>query len=431
MELTKPRLLTEQGAFPGDQSDTQKLFETFWDVKLEDVALLSSPLLSSYHGRCVEVNGHQCLGEFCIGIRDNPSPTNEPTEICYNISENLSYTANDTSPLDSTPSVSSRGPTDMKLLHQYDPIYFRYDFLTGHTLYILPKSKGELRDLIHAIGERFKGSSSDCLSVQKRGISRENDSLHPLTLHSVVMFYVLSSRNTELNNLIKWLLWIETQLHQGSIFEVSDSNRFSRYIQLLHKMSRNLITLEHNNQRDASNIGHLLRDHERLGRLAELQGTYIDHATHGRVRDDLLMLHDLCDDRHRRIMNLQRRTSNFVTLLYNLITGHDSTINLKIATESAKIARDTRKDSASMKIIAAMTLLYLPATFVCSLFGTNLIALDTSTANGEPALIVSRLWWIYLAFAVPLTAFTMIGFLVWRRFRERKPSERPSGIGVS
>jgi Mg2+ and Co2+ transporter CorA len=130
-------------------------------------------------------------------------------------------------------------------------------------------------------------------------------------------------------------------------------------------------------------------------------------------------------------MNLQRRTSNFVTLLYNLITGHDSTINLKIATESAKIARDARKDSASMKIIAGMTLLYLPATFVCSLFGTNFIALDTSTGNDEPAFVVSRLWWIYFAFAVPLTAFTMIGFLIWRRFRERKPGERANGIGVS
>lgn len=301
--------------------------------------------------------------------------------------------------------------------------------MTGHTLYILPKSKGELRDLIHAIGERFKGSSEVCLSVEKLGIHKRSESLHPLTLHSVVIFYVLSSRNTELNNLIKWLLWIETQLHQGSIFEVTDSNRFSRYIQLLHKMSRNLITLEHNNQRDASNISHLLRDHERLGRLAELQGTYIDHATHGRVRDDLLMLHDLCDDRHRRIVNLQRRTSNFVTLLYNLITGHDSTINLNIATESAKIARDTRKDSASMKIIAAMTLLYLPATFVCSLFGTNLIALDTSTDGNEPVFIVSSLWWLYVAFAVPLTALTMIGFLLWRRFRERRPESR--GINVS
>lgn len=309
----------------------------------------------------------------------------------------------------------------MKLHHQYESIYFRYNFLTGHTLYILPKSKPDLRDLIQAIGDKFERSSQDLLSAEKLDIGEKSQPLHPLTLHSVVMLYVLSSRNTELNNLVKWLLWIETQLHQGSIFEVTGSDRFSRYIQLLHNMSRKLITLEHNNQRDASNIGHLLRDHERLGRLADLHGTYLDRTTHQRVCDDLLMLHDLCDDRHRRILNLQRRTSNFVTLLYHLITGHDSTINLQIATESATIARDARKDSMSMKIIAGMTMLYLPATFVCSLFGTNLIVLDTPNDQSEPVFMVSRLWWLYPAFAVPLTVFTMAGFILWRRFREQKP----------
>lgn len=137
--------------------------------------------------------------------------------------------------------------------------------------------------------------------------------------------------------------------------------------------------------------------------MAKRYGTKINRASHEWVRDDLLALRDLCDDRHRRIVNLQRRTSTFVTLLYNLISGHDSTINLNIAAESANIAQDACKDSVSMKIIAGMTLLYLPATFVCRLFGTKLITLDTSTNTNEPSFIVSRPWWLYFAFAVPLT----------------------------
>ncbi|KAJ5970424.1 uncharacterized protein N7479_000342 [Penicillium vulpinum] len=234
------------------------------------------------------------------------------------------------------------------------------------------------------------------------------------------MFHVLSTRSTELDNLVKLLLWIETQLHQGSIFEITDSDRFSKYVQMLHKMSRSLITLEHNNQRDTSNIDHLLHDHSRLGRLARRHRSEakIDPVCHDRVRDDLLALRDFCDDRHRRILNLHQRTNNFITLLYNLITGHDSTVNLQIATQSARIARDARKDSMSMKIIAAVTLIYLPATFVCSLFGTNLVAFDTSSEGGEPSFVVSSLWWLYLAFAVPLTMLTMFGFWLWRRFRE-------------
>lgn len=185
-------------------------------------------------------------------------------------------------------------------------------------------------------------------------------------------------------------------------------------------MSRSLITLEHNNERDTSNIDHLLHDHSRLSRLAKHHHSEarINTECHDRVRDDLLALRDFCDDRHRRILNLRQRTDNFITLLYHLITGHDSTVNLQIATQSARIARDARKDSMSMKIIAAVTLIYLPATFVCSLFGTNLVVLDTSSDGSEPSFIVSRLWWLYLAFAAPLTMLTIFGFWLWRRFRE-------------
>ena len=315
----------------------------------------------------------------------------------------------------------------MVLQHQYEPLYFRHNLTTGQTTYILLDPKGDLRDLIHGLEKGLRGSARQCLCTDPSASTCDCwTALHPFALQTSILFHVLSARTTEIDNLVRWLLWIETQLHQGLIFEITDSDKFSKYIQLLHKMSRNLITLEHSNQRDESNIEHLLRDHSRLGRLAQ---HYEDGAAsvtveaHERVRDDLLNLRDFCEDRHRRILNLRQRTNNFITLLYNLITGHDSTINLRIAAQSANIARESRKDSMSMKIIAALTLLYLPAMFVCSLFGTNLIALDTST-SGEPTFVVSRLWWMYIAFAVPLTVLTMSGFLLWRRLREQGKEER-------
>jgi hypothetical protein len=62
-----------------------------------------------------------------------------------------------------------------------------------------------------------------------------------------------------------------------------------------------------------------------------------------------------------------------------------------------------------MKTIATLTMLYLPATFVCSFFGTNFFALDTN-GQGRPNFVVSRLWWVYVVTTVPLTLFT---FGVW------------------
>jgi hypothetical protein len=313
----------------------------------------------------------------------------------------------------------------MVLHHQHEPIYFRYDLTTGQSVYMFLQAKSDLRNLIHGLYEGLR-QSEPCLCTDKSTCECKGETrLHPLALHSAILFYPLSTRSTELDNLVKWLLWIETQLHQGSLFEITDSDRFSKYVQLLHKMSRNLITLEHNNQRDTSNIDHLLQDHIRLGRLSKRYngGININNRVHERVRDDLLSLRDFCEDRHRRILNLRQRTNNFITLLYNLITGHDSTVNLRIATQSASIAREARKDSMSMKIIAAVTLIYLPATFVCSLFGTNLVSFDTSPNSNQSEFVVSRWWWLYLAFAIPLTVLTMFGFWLWRRFRE-VPKER-------
>lgn len=320
-------------------------------------------------------------------------------EICYNVSESLSYVANKMDPLDSTLSVNMNPrPADVLLQHNYEPLYFRYNVVTGQTTYILLDARCERRELLHALGEKLSTSTR----------------LHPFSLQTVILFSVLSTRTTEIDNLFRRLLWIESQLQEGSIFEITDSEKFARYIQLLHKMARSLITLEHNNQRDRSNVDRLLRDHTRLWKLSRVYpGAHkhsIDVRSHERVRDNLLCLRDFCTDRERQILTLQRRTQDFITLLYNLITGHDSATNLRIADES-------KKDSTSMKIIAAVTMFYLPATFVCSLFGTNLVALDTS-GPAEPTFVVSKMWWLYFVFAVPLTVVTMLGFVAWRRWRE-------------
>jgi hypothetical protein len=295
----------------------------------------------------------------------------------------------------------------MRLHHEYEPLYFRYNTTTGQTTYVLPNATLEHRNLLNSIGLT---------------LSKSPPKMHPFTLHTVILSQTISARSKEIDDLYRRLLWIEHQIYQGSIFQDTNSERFTRYIQLSHKLSRNLITLEHRTQRDRSHIDRLLRDLDRLWKLAnkhrpkKSDDSYIDISTHERVRDSLLCLKDSALDRERQIINLQRKTQIFVALLYNLITGHDSAINLRIASETANVSHEAKKDSTSMKIIAGVTMFYLPATFVCSLFGTNFVALDTNGPS-DPNFVVSKFWWVYLAFAIPLTGFTVFCFWLWRRWR--------------
>ncbi|PYH91139.1 hypothetical protein BO71DRAFT_421800 [Aspergillus ellipticus CBS 707.79] len=376
----------QAGIFLGDLRETGRLFQEHWGINLREIALLSSQLMSSYHSRIVNHNGQTCL------------------EIYYNISESLSYVASGTDPLDSSPTLHSEGPGDMVIDHLSEPLYFRHNLTTGQATYILLDAHGELRHFLCKLGQLVGLPSTE--------------NLHPLAIHSAILFYILSTRMAEINNLVRWLLWIETQVNQGLIFEITD-DRFSRYIQLLHKMSRTLITLEHSTERDTSTINHLLHDHSQLWKLSvpHQNSANISKISQDCIRDDLFRLRDFCKDRQRLILNLRQRTHNFITLLYNLITGHDSAINLRIATQNAQIANEARKDSLSMKIIAAVTLLYLPATFISSLFGTNLVGLSIDGKGSS--FVVSPLWWVYVVFAVPLKGLTMGGFLGWRWWRER------------
>lgn len=295
----------------------------------------------------------------------------------------------------------------MRLSHEYEPLYFRYNPITGQTTYVLPNATLENRNILNSIGQH---------------LSTSPPKMHPFTVHTVILSQTLSSRSKEIDDLYRRLLWIENQIYQGSIFQDTNSERFTRYIQLSHKLSRNLITLEHRTQRDRSHIDRLLRDLDRLWKLAykhcpdKSDDSYIDSATHERVRDCFLCLKDSALDRERQIINLQRKTQIFVTLLYHLITGHDSATNLRIASETAKVSHEAKKDSTSMKIIAGVTMFYLPATFVCSLFGTNFVALDTNGPS-DPNFVVSKFWWVYLAFAIPLTLFTFWCFWIWRKWR--------------
>ncbi|KAL8727233.1 MAG: hypothetical protein Q9166_006197 [cf. Caloplaca sp. 2 TL-2023] len=97
-----------------------------------------------------------------------------------------------------------------------------------------------------------------------------------------------------------------------------------------------------------------------------------------------------------------------VSKVANLIAQNDSRTNISIADASRRIAFETRRDSDAMKTIAALTMVFLPATFVATLFGMVFFTVDSDSGSH---FRVNPLWWIYLVVTIPLTLLT-VG--VWR-----------------
>jgi len=69
-----------------------------------------------------------------------------------------------------------------------------------------------------------------------------------------------------------------------------------------------------------------------------------------------------------------------------------------------------------MKTIAVMTVLFLPATFVATLFSMTIF--DFNNESGRPK--VSKYIWIYVIIAVVLTALVFAGWRVWWSWENRR-----------
>jgi hypothetical protein len=73
-----------------------------------------------------------------------------------------------------------------------------------------------------------------------------------------------------------------------------------------------------------------------------------------------------------------------------------------------------------MRILAAVTVFFLPGTFVAAFFAMPMFKWDP-----QPK-VLSRQFWVYWAVAVPLTLGTLALWLVWMRLQTRRRRARDS-----
>jgi hypothetical protein len=102
------------------------------------------------------------------------------------------------------------------------------------------------------------------------------------------------------------------------------------------------------------------------------------------------------------------------------------------------MAVSATRDSSAMKALAVITALFLPGTYIASLFSMSMFnwqggdaSSSTSSSNGtssntSKSEIVMPYLWIYWLVSVVLTLVTVVGWRLWwtlqdREFRSRLP----------
>ena len=118
---------------------------------------------------------------------------------------------------------------------------------------------------------------------------------------------------------------------------------------------------------------------------------------------------------HLRVRSLEKRMANISSLSFHLITQHDSEImrdDSKVMRGDSSVMREDsrvlRNDSAAMKMIALLTLVFLPATGVASVLSCPFFPVDFRQ-EAEPMRVAAsfKVFWILV---LPITFGTV---LVW------------------
>jgi hypothetical protein len=137
----------------------------------------------------------------------------------------------------------------------------------------------------------------------------------------------------------------------------------------------------------------------------------------------------------QKCVYLERSISAQVQTVYSLIAQKDNRLNhsatrasCQIASDSRRIAILTRRDSTDMRIIAAVTLVFLPGTFVATIFSTGLF--DWNHGDPTPAgsdndqdgggRIISKYIWVYFMLTGTLTTVVLLAWCLFSWVQNRK-----------
>ncbi|KAK6537447.1 hypothetical protein TWF694_011633 [Orbilia ellipsospora] len=90
-------------------------------------------------------------------------------------------------------------------------------------------------------------------------------------------------------------------------------------------------------------------------------------------------------------------------VLFNLIAQDENNLNLSMAADSKQLAEASKRDSSAMKVLAILTTVFLPATFVATLFAMPLFNWGAGTMSG----VMSGRFWVYWAIVIPLSIVVM------------------------
>ncbi|KAK6824973.1 hypothetical protein PG987_012467 [Apiospora arundinis] len=189
-----------------------------------------------------------------------------------------------------------------------------------------------------------------------------------------------------------------------------DLSELTRHISLVHRQF-DLVSFHRHTLSNSMRILDELNTHAHAASLEEVD----EDPTKQKMNSSSLQLSQAFPAVRSRLMTqsghlqlYKQRGVKLCNLLFVLLTHEDALKGADLAELGAEIAAASKRDIASMKTVAVLTMAFLPATFFAALFAIP--SLDwKGAADGGESVIQSN-FWVYWAFTLPATVLV---FVIW------------------
>ncbi|KND93003.1 hypothetical protein TOPH_02380 [Tolypocladium ophioglossoides CBS 100239] len=155
---------------------------------------------------------------------------------------------------------------------------------------------------------------------------------------------------------------------------------------MLHEIQRHAIHVSETLEVASTTMEWMQKHHEQF-----LRGPEAPSVASGNIASRLSFHRHMFISLLKRSNSNKERLQSEIGLAFNTVAQQNSRT-------SVQIANATRSDSATMRIIAFVSLLFLPSTYISAIFSTSFFKFDDNSVWR-----VSDKFWVYWAVAVPLT----------------------------
>ncbi|RMY75983.1 hypothetical protein D0862_13832 [Hortaea werneckii] len=259
-------------------------------------------------------------------------------------------------------------------------VYMTYDAAYQDTTYLIVCNPAHAKR--NAITRRIV-EAMDCTS--------NSTDLDPFMLHALIAHEIFTEAKSTITPLRRRLydqLDMVDQYAQNSSRKNRKKGELEAMTIQLHVISQDI-----DSKTASADMTHMIV--RRAGRFRQRKSQNNNNICTAveQTADALQYLSESIESQRRWVISYKARKDIALNLVFNLVTQQD-------AATSATIAREAKADGNSMKVIAALTMVFLPGTFLSSVFGMSVME--------------EKRWWLYVALTLPLTVFIIAIWWVWQ-----------------